>query len=433
MPLGLEKLRYSVRKNQLKIHFLTDDDVQKIQEVIDFLRTKVGLPKKEISFEELSDIFMDWKLLRGILHVLLLYFFRFKSRSVSELLSADEIKSIQSKGFIDLVDLRMDFYFWVEQEYQGVIPSNEYDSAITRYANRIGISKSKLIELLYLDDEDNKILVLEHEPTATEVLQVYNFEALSTILYYSKDVNVKLNLESGGLMAKNIYTQCKRKGLLCDFSVSANQLTITIYGPMQFYGRQTKYGLGIAFVIAQIFKNLELTGASSINIQINVNLRDKEYVVNIPPESLRNVRPPYEEPKWESYFDSNAEKRFYWTIKNARPRGWDIIREPDPIVLEGTIAVPDFALIKNNMRIYVELVGYWRETYVKKKLEKLKEIQKKNLPFLLLIDNKHKGTFDLLNIPIIYYKLDSHGRLVIPFNKFFTELKKLEEKYQTKT
>ncbi|RLI65432.1 MAG: hypothetical protein DRO67_02655, partial [Candidatus Asgardarchaeum californiense] len=66
MPLGLEKLRYSVRKNQLKIHFLTDDDVQKIQEVIDFLRTKVGLPKKEISFEELSDIFMDWKLLRGI-------------------------------------------------------------------------------------------------------------------------------------------------------------------------------------------------------------------------------------------------------------------------------------------------------------------------------------------------------------------------------
>jgi len=41
------------------------------------------------------------------------------------------------------------------------------------------------------------------------------------------------------------------------------------------------------------------------------------------------VRPKMEISKPFSY----VEKRFYWAIKSSKPRGWDIIREPEPIMI----------------------------------------------------------------------------------------------------
>jgi len=429
MTLGMDKLIYTVHGKKAKIRFIHDSDLSKINMAIKYLKDNIGRARKDIDFDEINYKFDNWKLAKGILHILTTFFFRFKQKKIREILTLEEINLLKRNNISDVVTLRLKFYYWVEKEYRGVIPSKEYNNALERFSKDIGIDWKKLKEILYIDDDENKVLTEEQQPTAEDIKQIYNFEALSTVLYYAKKVIVKMELVSGGLMAKNIYFACKQRGLLCDFLVEKNTLTAVIYGPMQFYGRQTKYGLGIAFVIYQIFKNLKITDVQIMNLDIETILRDREYRVYINPEEATNIKPPFEEPTWEGYFDSNAEKRFYWTIKNSQPRGWGIIREPEPILLENTIAIPDFVLVKNERKIYVELVGYWREEYVKKKLKTLKAIAEKNIPLLLIVNAKHKGIFELLKIPLVYYKTDSYGKLIIPFNVLFSKIKEIESKF----
>jgi predicted nuclease of restriction endonuclease-like RecB superfamily len=83
----------------------------------------------------------------------------------------------------------------------------------------------------------------------------------------------------------------------------------------------------------------------------------------------------------ESIYDSTLEQAF----SNLSLGSWKVKREPTVLKAGKFAFVPDFSLQRDNMHVYLEIVGFWTLEYLEKKIEKLKEVKE---PLILLIDRK---------------------------------------------
>ena len=107
-------------------------------------------------------------------------------------------------------------------------------------------------------------------------------------------------------------------------------------------------------------------------------------------------------------FDSSIEERFYNAfLASPASKSWELIREPDAIFTGKTVFIPDFKFKHKEMGIetYFEIVGFWTEEYLKRKLSKLRD-----MPFKILvaIDKNlacfNSAQFDLgLDHPVILF------------------------------
>ncbi|MBF6591258.1 MAG: DUF790 family protein, partial [Ktedonobacterales bacterium] len=74
-------------------------------------------------------------------------------------------------------------------------------------------------------------------------------------------------------------------------------------------------------------------------------------------------------------FDSSLEAHLFADFRAleaiGEAHGWHMEREPEPLLADGVILIPDFALTRGSRRVYLELVGYWRPGYRERKARKL--------------------------------------------------------------
>lgn len=115
-------------------------------------------------------------------------------------------------------------------------------------------------------------------------------------------------------------------------------------------------------------------------------------------------------------YDSTYEQQF----AGLSLGGWEAKREPT-ILKAGRFAfVPDFSLQKNGIKVYAEIVGFWTPEYLKKKIEKLKDVKE---PVILLINRKLKcSEKDFPAQDVIFFDRK------IPANEIMQVLRKYEEK-----
>ena len=120
-----------------------------------------------------------------------------------------------------------------------------------------------------------------------------------------------------------------------------------------------------------------------------------------------------------SIYDSSIEQAFaeaFHSLANSDGAdGWQLEREPEPLLLahpstETTstishgIFIPDFALTRDNLRIYVEILGYWTPTYRERKIAKL-QLLKDRSDLVLAIPREAREAFASISndFPIVIY------------------------------
>jgi hypothetical protein len=81
-------------------------------------------------------------------------------------------------------------------------------------------------------------------------------------------------------------------------------------------------------------------------------------------------------------YDSSIEEDFAVHFQSVTS-GWVLKREPEPVTAGKQVIIPDFSLEKASIKIYLEIVGFWTEAYLLRKIEKLKLVEVK---MLLLIN-----------------------------------------------
>ena len=122
-----------------------------------------------------------------------------------------------------------------------------------------------------------------------------------------------------------------------------------------------------------------------------------------------------------SIYDSSIEQSFaeaFQSLANSDGAdGWQLEREPEPLLLAPSdtekaastishgIFIPDFALTRENQRIYVEILGYWTPSYRERKIAKLHLLKDRN-DLVLAIPREARDAFDSISndFPIVNYR-----------------------------
>jgi len=129
----------------------------------------------------------------------------------------------------------------------------------------------------------------------------------------------------------------------------------------------------------------------------------------------RNASPPS-----STLFDSSIEQTFaeaFQALANSDGAdGWRLEREPEPLLLTHSSAenipgatlqgifIPDFALTRGKLRIYVEILGFWTPAYRERKIAKLQQLKDRH-DLVLAIPVEASDAFASLatDFPIVYY------------------------------
>ncbi len=97
-----------------------------------------------------------------------------------------------------------------------------------------------------------------------------------------------------------------------------------------------------------------------------------------------------------SVFDSSIEQSFaeaFLALQQSHAvDGWQLLREPEPLLLDHGIFIPDFALSRDQQRILVEILGFWTPSYRERKIQKLRDLQDHH-DIVLAIPNEAREAF----------------------------------------
>jgi predicted nuclease of restriction endonuclease-like RecB superfamily len=275
-----------------------------------------------------------------------------------------------------------------------------------------------------------------------------------------QDVHANIPVTGLGAVIKRLCYLARKLGVYYDLaydSVSnAGQSTpsilyLTLYGPQEMTGAPQQYGIRLAKLSRILLgysnptssRTLPTTAILQAQATIHFLQRSYRFVMDtdllnlLPPPSETNLdethpspgdQKPDQQPHESSQpyhvtsaiYDSTIEQSFAEAFQalshSDGADGWRLEREPEPLLLTHPstdtspstalqgIFIPDFALTRDHLRIYIEILGYWTPSYRERKIAKLQLLKGRN-DLLLAIPREAYETFASLStdFPIVVY------------------------------
>jgi len=246
---------------------------------------------------------------------------------------------------------------------------NEREEVIGNAANKLNISVVELEQSLWADQESEVVLddfaVLRPE----ELLKLYNLSLAQTLLFKSTGMNASFK---GNY--KEIFRAIKYLGLM--YSPEGNK--VRVEGASSLLKLSERYGTSLARLLPVIVNSDEWEIDAEIVIR-----RDTPRIYHFVMDSRSKNLLMSKEKESKTTFDSGIEERFYNAfLSSPASKGWELIREPDAVFTGKTVFIPDFKFKHKEIGIetYFEIVGFWTEEYIKRKLSKLRA-----MPFAMLV------------------------------------------------
>ncbi len=385
--LSSDLLRMSYSKGIAKPLFIDKSYVDIIQEVISLISTSktVGDAREEAKY--LKKIY-DPRLIDGIISIIL-------RKARVEASYPVEPRIIRNKVFSmgPVTD---------EQKRREIIRS---------FYKELGFNPMKYI---YSDMEDELEIKYVPKLNPIEIVKEYNTELLQTALL--KGVRLKIYTSYNW---KGLIYRMKRLGLM--YNAYANPFYLEVFGPASLLRMTERYGRSMALLLPYIMKNkdwkieAEIMGKTGKTYRLNVSNKDALFSENTE--------------EYKTSFDSLLEESFYSKFKIIA-KDWKILREPEPIVLKNTVFLPDFLVVKDGVKVYIEIVGFWTKEYIQRKAEKVKEFAE---PLLLIVDESlGYGKIEGHNV-IKFKKNINMAAVYIWLNNYYNSLKrrysKVKERY----
>ncbi|HCF84801.1 MAG TPA: hypothetical protein DEV72_06340 [Ktedonobacter sp.] len=317
--------------------------------------------------------------------------------------------------------------------------------------------------LLALDSDDEEILVRDtpRPPGVQDVATLYNQWAFESALFNASSVhfvidcnafersNSGTNLPVGaasqlgtgiGTVVKRLCYMARLLGVYYDLnyeaptSNSAALLHLTLYGPQEMTGAPQQYGVRLSrlcrlllgYGISSRRKSSSTLTNAIVEAKATVHFLQRSYCFAMD-QTLLSLLPPVEaaspntSEKGEapesvqrvaqvipSVFDSSIEQSFaeaFIALENSQAvEGWKLIREPEPLILDKSIFIPDFALTRDQRRIYVEILGFWTPSYRERKVQKLQQLRERG-DIVLAIPEEAREAFASIaqSFPITWY------------------------------
>ena len=350
-------------------------------ELISCFENAVGKPQKELdrALSEQEGDNTDYRIQRGLAHLLKNHF------STFEIISPLEPQKLRQRVF--------------EKAAQTTLET--LATALSEELKR-PVVVSEIEQGLYADLPENRLLTQFETPAPETLLHRYNLSQVQGILYRATYIEINARRNVPG-QYKLLFRYLKLFQLMAYIEGDADHgFTITIDGPASVFKSSTRYGLALAKLLPALLH------VSRWELKVIIEQRDRYS------KALRQGRfsldshcglvthyPPGK--PYDSLLEESFAKR--WEKEKTQ---WKLEREVDLIPIPGSVMIPDFRLVHpNGKEFLLEIVGYWRPEYLRKKFHQVRNAHVDNL--ILAISerlNLDKAGVNLQNVPakLVWFK-----------------------------
>ncbi|MEO1068258.1 MAG: DUF790 family protein, partial [Cyanobacteria bacterium J06638_6] len=272
------------------------------------------------------------------------------------------------------------------------------------------VAALELRQGLYADRKDNHILIEFAPPTPEALIHRYNLSQTQGVFYKASDLAMHLYRNDPGEY-KLMFRYLKLFRLMTYIEGDADQgFTITIDGPASLFKASTRYGVDIAKLIPAILHVSKWQLTATLQIKDNFTQQVIPRQFNLTSDcGLVTHYPP------GKTYDSMIEESFVrrWPAKTP----WRREREVDRVPLPGSVMIPDFRVVHPDGREYLlEIVGYWRPEYLRKKFAQVRKSGRDNL--VLAVSerlNLENAGVDIANVPaqVVWFKTKLQPKVVL--------------------
>jgi len=243
----------------------------------------------------------------------------------------------------------------------------------------LGVSPAALESSLFADLPGERLVrAPEVIPSPHDIALRTNQLIVRSLLFRARRVRIKAE---GAL--RPLVRQAKLRGLLCAVT-QASEPVLDLSGPFTVFRHTLLYGRALGELVQF------LPHCARFKLRADCVLRGEEAVLDV---QTGDPIFPAENPK---PYDSKLEERFARDLRKAAP-DWDVVREPEPLAVAGTIIFPDFLLRHRpcpERSFLVEVMGFWSADYVARKLTQFRQAKIPNL--ILCLDETRACAEDAL-------------------------------------
>ena len=259
---------------------------------------------------------------------------------------------------------------------------------LEKVADELNISGDAVIDGMYADLEENRILTRFESPTAEWLLDRYNVALAQAMLYRASEMTIRIY--------RNIPTKYKLVFQFIKFFKLMHVVSREQCGRISNRSRRSRINVPTVSEVRYSDGTvlpallhcdrwwLDATIVMNKNEHLRFELTDEF-----------GLRSHYRDP---GEFDSELERHFATQFDEVETE-WTLERETDIINLKDTVMIPDFAFSHpDGRRALMEIVGFWTPDYLQKKLWKLKRAAMPNM-IAAVSDRLNCSTEDFRDIP----------------------------------
>ncbi len=265
--------------------------------------------------------------------------------------------------------------------------------ALPIMANRFSVSCQELLASLFADlPAEQRLRSMPDDLHPAGLAMACNLAVAQAVLRHSQALTVHIHQQS-----RLIVKMVKLLGLMCQvLSYSPGQGTwLRITGPLAVLQQTQRYGS----LLAQLLPLLPWCGVFKLQAKCRIGNQSLNFLAD-----HRDPLPAAKEPR---RYDSKVEEALVRDLSKLAPEV-SIIREPTPLRVGSSWMFPDF-LIQD---WYVEIVGFWTQSYLEKKLSQVRQVSgSQSNRWILCVAENNRHQIQVAMLPTTV-KLVWYGRRV---------------------
>jgi predicted nuclease of restriction endonuclease-like RecB superfamily len=316
----------------------------------------------------------DYKIWRGLAK--LLY-----DRSEFETVAAAEPEEIRREAFERAADGDIEADGWRRE-------------VVDHVADSLEIEPDEVEAGLYADLDERQRLV-EYDPIdPQDLLHRYNLALAQAVLYKATKLEIELG-ETNPNMLRYLFQALKFNRLMHRVRREEGGYRLVVDGPASLFERNRKYGMHMATFLPA------LVLADDWRLRAELDWEDQRCEFRLSDE--KGLVSHYEA---QGQWKADEEKRFEEKFESTET-DWEFERRGTILELDDNVViVPDYVLSHPDGReVYLEIVGFWRLSYLERRIDLL--VREQEIPLILAVsDRLHAGREDLEDSPaeVFFFK-----------------------------
>jgi hypothetical protein len=318
---------------------------------IRYFETMVGQRRAAFDPEALIALFGDPKLARGLVAAFA-RFYRYRPLKPSEVLPPALADRLYEARLASPAALRANLFRFANTDpHHGYALEADRADLLSHFGADLGLDPEQVAELLWLDSEENWVLTRLSEPDANDLMAVYDFLALETVLRYASRIDLEFRAPVAAAVGRDLRLLLGHYDLRCDLAEERpdQPWRVTVHGRADARGSWARHGKRLVRLLIRLLAahpGCLDGGEAQIELSASAVLRlDAPLLTALGDGAARGVEaevPPILTPA--ACADLRAA---------GLPKGWAFRVDPEPLLSAAGVVAPLALATRRDRRIYL--------------------------------------------------------------------------------